>query len=297
MRKMLFLWAAFSFVALQVLAQTASISVSRNRILLGEQFELKLQVEAGLNEKPVVFPVIPDSVNRLEVIRRGAVDSVRAGDRFIYSQVVTMTGFDSGAWVIPAQTLLASGKKLRTDSLRITVMPVKLTDSTYHDIRDIVNVPDAEINWKRILLMALGLGLIAVLAWYWWKNRDRRPVAVPVNRSGAYEQAVAALEKIRKEALHEKGDMKGYYSAVYDVFRTYLGRMTGKALMQGTTEDLVLASRPWQAQDGFAATVEVLRITDAVKFAKYASSVQESVVSMQRVRAAIDEINQKTGRK
>jgi hypothetical protein len=297
MRKILFLWAAFSFVALQVRAQNASISVSRDRILLGEQFELKLQAEAGLNEKPIVFPRIPDSVNSLEVIRRGGIDSARVGDKFVYSQVMTMTGFDSGAWVIPAQTLLAGGKKLRTDSLRITVMPVKLKDSTYHDIRDIVSVPDTEINWKRILLMALGLGLIGALAWYWWKNRGKKPLAAPVNRSAAYEEAISALEKIRKDALHEKGDMKGYYSAVYDVYRTYLGRITGKPLMQGTTEDLVLATHEWQLPDSFASTVEVLRITDAVKFAKYASSGQEAMGSWQRIRAAVDEVNQKTGRK
>jgi hypothetical protein len=276
---------------LPLFAQQAKISVSRDRILLGEQFDLTITLDAGSKAR-VEFPVLPDSINHLEVIRKGKLDSVLTGDRMRYTQVLTMTGFESGQWVIPAITFRVNGKNIKSDSARINVMNVPLRGNDYNDIKEIRGVKGTGIDWKRILIALAGIVLIAVLAYYWWKRRKERPKVAPVvSRATAYEEAMEELKKLKKEGADQKGEMKLYYSKLYDIFRLYLARVTGKPAMQFTTDELMLGTKDMLAPATFSSVAEVFRISDAVKFARYGSGMQESGDSWERIRLGIDEIN------
>jgi hypothetical protein len=277
--------------SLQLSAQQARISVSRDRIMLGEQFELTVKLDAGPRVS-VVFPVLPDSINHLEVVKRGRVDSVRTGERVSYTQVLTLTGFEPGQWNIPAVIFKVNGKNVRSDSARMNVMAVPLRGKDYNDIKEIKDVEDNGIDWSRILIGLAGALVIALLAYYWWKRRKDRPVvAAPVSRSTAYDEAIEALKKLKKEGADQKGEMKLYYSGLYDIFRIYFSRISGKPAMQYTTDDMILAMKDMFTPPTFSSVAEVFRIADAVKFARYGSQVQESSEAWERIRAGIDEIN------
>jgi BatD DUF11 like domain len=279
------------FLSLSLFAQQAKISVNRDRILLGEQFELTISFDTRPGSL-VSFPEIPDSVNHLEVIKRGNVDSSRSGDRMIYTQVLTMTGFEPGRWAIPPVVFRVNGKNIRSDSARMNVMTVPLRGNDYNDIKEIKDVQDTGINWDRILIALAGALLIAVLAYFWWKRRRERPVvAAPVSRSTAYDAAMEALKKLKNEGADQKGDMKLYYSGLYDIFRVYFSRISGKPAMQYTTDDLILGMKDMFTPSTFSSVAEVFRIADAVKFARYGSEVRESGEAWERIRAAIDELN------
>jgi hypothetical protein len=276
---------------LPLFAQQAKISVSRDRILLGEQFDLTITLDAGSKAR-VEFPVLRDSINHLEVIRKGKLDSVLTGDRMRYTQVLTMTGFETGQWSIPAILFRVNGKNIKSDSVRIYVMNVPLRGNDYNDIKEIRDVKDTGIDWKRILIAVAGILLISVLAYYWWKRKKERPkVASVVSRATAYEEAMEELKKLKKEGADQKGEMKLYYSRLYDIFRLYLARVTAKPAMQFTTDELMLGTKDILAPATFSSVAEVFRISDAVKFAKYSSGIQESGDSWERIRLGIDEIN------
>jgi hypothetical protein len=292
--RLLIFFIAIIFLHLQVAAQQPLVSASadRNRIFLGEQFTMTLLVEVGLNDRPVVFPVLPDTLNHLEVIKRKAVDSVRSGDRLRYTQEIVLTGFDSGMWSIPPQVVKVKGKDYRTGILRVAVMNVPLSGEGYNDIKDIIPVTDGGFNWKKWLLVLATVLVVFFAVRYWWNQRRSAPPAIPqVSRSTAFEEAMANLKKIQQEKANEKGEIKAYYSSIYDVFRTYLTRVSGKPFMQYTTDEILMGSKNMLPPDKFSSTAEVMRITDAVKFAKYQSDLNESVNSLERVRSGIEEIN------
>jgi BatD DUF11 like domain len=279
------------FFSLSLHAQQARISVNRDRILLGEQFELTISFDSRPGSS-VSFPEIPDSVNHLEVIKRGNVDSSTSGDRITYTQVLTMTGFEPGRWAIPPVVFRVNGKNIRSDSARVNVMTVPLRGKDYNDIKEIMDVQDKSINWNKILIALAGALIIAVLAYYWWKRRKDRPVvAAPVSRSTAYDEAMEALKKLKKEGADQKGDMKLYYSGLYDIFRLYFSRVSGKPAMQYTTDDLILGMKDMFTPATFSSVAEVFRIADAVKFARYGSEARESAEAWESIRAGIDELN------
>jgi LPXTG-motif cell wall-anchored protein len=276
---------------LPLFAQQARIAVSRDRILIGEQFELTIKLDAG-TKGMVSFPVLPDSVNHLEVIKRSNVDSVRSGGRQSYTQVLTMTGFEPGQWTIPSVVFRVNGKNIRSDSARVNVIAVPLRGNDYNDIKDIKDVQDTGFAWEKILIALGGALIIGLLAYYWWKRRKDKPVmAKPVSRSGAYEEAMESLKRLKDERADQKGEMKLYYSALYDIFRVFLSRVTDKPAMQYTTDELILTTKDLLAPATFSTVAEVFRITDAVKFAKYGSGLQESSDSLERIRQGIDEVN------
>lgn len=279
------------FFSLSLFAQQARISVNRDRISLGEQFELTISFDTRAGSS-VSFPEIPDSVNHLEVIKRGSVDSSRSGDRITYTQVLTMTGFEPGRWAIPPVVFRVNGKNIRSDSARMNVMTVPLRGNDYNDIKEIKDVQDTSINWGRILIALAGAILIGVLAYYWWKRRKEMPIVVkPVSRSTAYDEAMEELKKLKKEGADQKGDMKLYYSGLYDIFRIYFSRVSGKPAMQYTTDDLILGMKDMLNPSTFSSVAEVFRISDAVKFARYGSDTRESAEAWERIRAGIDELN------
>jgi hypothetical protein len=275
-------------------AQYLTLSTDRKDILLGEQFTLTIKLTSSPGKVISGWPLVPDSINHLEVISRGTIDSTREGNKIIYSQAMVMTGFDSGHWVIPPMGVNVDGKEVTSTSTDINVQSIKLEGSEYNDVKEIIEVPPPGPEWKSILLYAFGILLLLLLAYFWWRNRKKKPVVVkPVSKGTAYDQAMKALEALRKEQLVEKGEMKKFYSGLYDIFREYGSALSGSSLMQSTTDDVLISMKGSLEGSSFSKLAEVLRISDAVKFAKYGSSKEEASESFTVVKESIDLLNKK----
>jgi hypothetical protein len=275
-------------------AQYLTLSTDRKDILLGEQFTLTIKLTSSPGKVISGWPLVPDSINHLEVISRGTIDSTREGNKIIYSQAMVMTGFDSGHWVIPPMGVNVDGKEVTSTSADINVQSIKLEGSEYNDVKEIIEVPPPGPEWKSILLYAFGILLLLLLLYFWWRNRKRKPVVVkPVSKGTAYDQAMKALEALRKEQLVEKGEMKKFYSGLYDIFREYGSALSGSSLMQSTTDDVLISMKGSLEGSSFSKLAEVLRISDAVKFAKYGSSKEEASESFTVVKESIDLLNKK----
>jgi hypothetical protein len=275
-------------------AQYLTLSTDRKDILLGEQFTLTIKLTSSPGKVISGWPLVPDSINHLEVISRGTIDSTREGNKIIYSQAMVMTGFDSGHWVIPPMGVNVDGKEVTSTSTDINVQSIKLEGSEYNDVKEIIEVPPPGPEWKSNLLYAFGILLLLLLAYFWWRNRKKKPVVVkPVSKGTAYDQSMKALEALRKEQLVEKGEMKKFYSGLYDIFREYGSALSGSSLMQSTTDDVLISMKGSLEGSSFSKLAEVLRISDAVKFAKYGSSKEEASESFTVVKESIDLLNKK----
>ncbi|MFN7686931.1 MAG: BatD family protein [Sphingobacteriales bacterium] len=275
-------------------AQYLTLSTDRKDILLGEQFTLTIKLTSSPGKVISGWPLVPDSINHLEVISRGTIDSTREGNKIIYSQAMVMTGFDSGHWVIPPMGVNVDGKEVTSTSTDINVQSIKLEGSEYNDVKEIIEVPPPGPEWKSILLYAFGILLLLLLLYFWRRNRKKKPVVVkPVSKGTAYDQAMKALEALRKEQLVEKGEMKKFYSGLYDIFREYGSALSGSSLMQSTTDDVLISMKGSLEGSSFSKLAEVLRISDAVKFAKYGSSKEEASESFTVVKESIDLLNKK----
>lgn len=286
---------------LNAFSQTGAPSVkmllSNNRILPGEQIKLKVQVITPVDKPITLWYNLADTFNHMEVLNRSEIDSAIDGSVKTYNQTFTITAFDSGIWNIPVLDITAGNKKVSSAPADLTVIPVQLKDSTYHDIREIIDVPVEKTPWWYWVAAALSAILLGVLIWLWIQSRKRKPVVTTQAKSSltALEDALRELQELQTQALPEKGEWKKYYSALTTIVKTYAERKFQTGYLQKTTDEILVAFDPKLSRDTLGETAETLRIADAVKFAKYQPEIKQASLSIQHIEKtikALDNIKQ-----
>jgi hypothetical protein len=270
-------------------------SVDRNRIMLGEPFVMELQWQYPEKTGLTKIPVMPDSLQHFDVLEEMKADTAVNSGLILITKRYRMTSFDSGHWAIPAFTVSAGKIIAKSDTLGIDVMTVPLEGNSYNDIREIIEVDAAPFDWKRWAAIGITVLVILLGLWYFLKNR-KKPKPVPVefdSKLSPLEQALQSLKKLREENAVEKMEVKKFYSGIYDTLRVYLLRQYKLPVMSSTTGDVLLKLKgDYLDTDELAGLASVLRIADAVKFAKYPSSSEEASASIDQVERIIRNLNQ-----
>ena len=295
LRKRFFLMLALPvtcfFFTGTVLAQTSSVKASLNRdhVLIGEPVELKIEVKTTAGLPLIQWFNLPDSFNHLEILNRSPVDSVAEASVTTYRQTFTITGFDQGIWMIPALGVSINKKIVYTDSLALTIVPVQLKDSTYHDIREIIDVPDAGTPWWYWVAGILSLSALGTLVWLWIKSRRAKPVAAGVHAStrSPLQEALSNLRALESGPLANNAEWKKYYSELTGIFKIFIERRFNSPALQKTTDELLLMLNSMMDRQMVSETAEALRISDAVKFARYQPGKDTASASLYTIEKAI----------
>jgi len=266
---------------------SADISADKQAILIGEPIRVTLTVRAA--QHPLTFANIPDSLAHFEVISRSKIDTVIDKGLAQLQQVITLTSFDSGRWVIPSFDL--PGTNIVTDSLTIDVgyMPMKPQDPI-RDIKDIIPVSVA-IPWWIIILSAALLIVLVVLF-----IRTLRSKAVTGSRFASrtnilpYEEAIQALDALSLPVA--SADIKGFYVSLDNILKRYLTRAFGWKASQFTTTDILLHLPDLMTSaEERSELAEVLRLGDAVKFARYFPEKVWYDKARTQIRKSIDSLH------
>jgi hypothetical protein len=243
--------------------------------------------------KMVAWPNYADTFNHIEIIKRGKIDSIVEDNFIILSQDIELTSFDSGSWVIPAVPFNINNNPSITDSLSLSVNTVPLKGDQYNDIKEIIEVPAPGINWPFWLAVVGSIILLATIIYMWWKNRKKKPIITKVkSNEPPFELAMKQLQQLKEANLPLKGEIKQYYILLYDIYRNYLSATTGMSILQSSTDDILIKIRHMMQPVEFSTISSVLRISDAVKFAKYKSSVEEANEAIEIVSTSIILLNQ-----
>ncbi|MBX3254245.1 MAG: BatD family protein [Chitinophagaceae bacterium] len=293
------LWVAVYCILGNVsLAQETQVSVNaavdRSQVLLGEQFKLRLEINAPSSQPVTQWFNVPDTFNHLEVIERTPVDSFAEGDVKKYMQQFTITGFDSGAWNIPALPAVVGNKTYSTQPVTIAIVPVPLQDSTYHDIHEIINVPGEKTPWWYWVAGILSLLLIGVLIWLWLKTRSKQPVRPAANSTeklSALQEALEQLRQLQQENLPAKGEWKQYYSTLSGIVKAYSRKRFSLPALQYTTDELLVQLNNGASMDTLSKLAESLRMGDAVKFAKYQPGTEQAFKDITNIETALRELD------
>lgn len=262
----------------------AEVSVEKNRVLLGEPFQLRLQVQYPAGST-IPFLVL-DSIPHFEIIKGPEIDSSNEKGARNIKATYHLTSFDSGHWVIPSFQIM---KGVKTDTIGIDVMFADFNpEQPYHDIKDIIEVKlEKKKPWW--WYAAGGALLIMLLVLYLLKRK--KPVAVPrpVSYIDPYEEAIQQLEELRRA----KPDHKQYHSKLTDIFRLYLFRKKGILSLQKTTDDLVVQLKDiGLPKEDFEKLSRSLRLSDFVKFAKYNPSEEDNMTAYNDILNTIKTIQQ-----
>jgi oxygen tolerance protein BatD len=272
----------------QVLAKA---TVDKNQILIGEKIQLSFDVRIPLGKTIQWFTL--DTLPRFQILDLGKVDTTESVDGKKIVQTLIITSFDSGHIQIPPLAIKVDKKAYYTDSIGVDVSYVPFNpDEDYREISDIIEVKkpaSSNLIWFILAtVILLGIGVF-----YFLYNRRKQVATVSEkSRLNPYEEAMQALEELRKQGTPADGMVKNYYTKLNDILRIYIMRKLGIGTLEKTNDELVLQlQKIGLPRDQFTQLSEALRLADFVKFAKYTPGATDMQSSFQTIKSSIEILN------
>ncbi len=273
-----------------------SAKVDTNQIRIGEQFNLELNAITRPNME-IIFPVLPDTFNHFEIVKRGTIDTVPNSNPTVLRQQFAVTAFDSGFFVLPPFPFLVRDLKnpnsdtVTTEALLMGVRTIQVdTTKEIKDIKPLMSVP---YPWREKLPYIFGaLILLAGLIYLAYRITQRKKIEIiapPKPKTPAHVRAIKLLKDIEEQKLWQSGFAKKYHILVSDTVRAYIEeRFDIRALEQTTDETLKLFTNN-SLPDGQKEKLKyLLQLADMVKFAKVEPIAPENE---QSIAFAYDFIN------
>jgi hypothetical protein len=162
----------------------------------------------------------------------------------------------------------------------------------YHDIRDIIDLPNPYAKWIGWIVAAITLVSLAFV--YWFVSRKRKlvlyaPPQAAAPRLSPYAEAIYNLEELARQKLAENGPIKQYYTRLNDILRLFVLRRLSIASLAETNEELIgqLRKLPVDASV-FSELSETLRMSDFVKFAKYQPGITDNEYHFSVIRSSVE---------
>ncbi|CAN5238069.1 hypothetical protein BH11BAC6_BH11BAC6_16620 [soil metagenome] len=273
---MLFTCALFFYVGN---AQHLTISADRNKILIGEQIVLQLKAE-DINDRTTFLQgwfTLNESAGHIQVVKREGIDTIEINALTSYLQKITITSFDSGRWAIAMQPIMlqdrVSGKQslLKTDSLYIDVLPVDVSAlRDYHPEKEIIDIT-IKPDYTLYIIIAGAAVLFIVIVWLLVRHFRKKKVVTdkPTYKGTALDDALQQVQQLQQQNLPAKGEVKLFYTKLNDICRQYFSRQLGLHAHTTSDELMVTLIVYLQEEKRRTAFYQFLRLTDAVKFAKY----------------------------
>lgn len=266
---------------------TVRASLDRTQILIGEPIRLTLEADIPEHD-PIRFFYI-DSIPHFEFLNIQAIDTTNTGSGTVLSQVLHITSFDSGQWVIPSFVLR---EDIATDTFVVDVgfSPFN-PDQPYHDVKKIIEVKPEEKEEKQTWWYYVAGGILALLILILLLRRKKKPVVQVVEAPPDPYQT--ALEQLQKLKTDQPGDAKQYYSRLVDIFRVYVAEKKGVHSLQATSDDLVIQLKALGMEKaGYDQLVQSLRQSDFVKFAKFVPTPEDDRQTFETIYRSIQHIEQ-----
>lgn len=300
MKRVYLLLPVFLFcVDTAVRAQDARVDakIDAVEVMVGDQVRLFIEAKHNPKQGRLEWASIPDTFNKLEVVEKGKIDTIIAGDIVTLKQRLLISGYDSGMFTIPPIAFTAvpnngSPYVLSTDSFRILVQTVPVdTTQPFKGIKEIMTV---KTTWLDYLWYIIGviifIILLVVVILYFIRNRKASPpVIVP---SGPVEtlteKTLRLLTELEDKQLWEQGNVKEYYIELTDILRTYIEERFRTRALELTTDEILQQARKHKEM---VRHIDLLRTTletaDLAKFAKAEPLPQEHMDAMELTRQFI----------
>lgn len=281
-------------------AQRVTMEIDTALLAIGDQAILTIHADRDIDAGSGVFgwPDWTDTIpGGLEIITPLGIDTVamegqgRNGTIRISSRWL-VTHWDSGYHAIPPAALLFRNDTILSNPILLEVLlppPGEPGQIAGHaDIRR------TQWTWKERLMQAmpwamglLGTALLAALALRLWRNREpaeeKQVIEVPTPKDPAHVVAFRKLEALEKASIWKQGQTKEHYAQASTILREYLeNRFEFPALERSSSEiKSGLQSLPLRQEES-DVVMEVLQLTDLVKFAKWTPNNQDHLRIIQR---------------
>jgi len=287
--------AAELSAAQQKLADSVHLSVSvlADSLTVGDPFVARFQVRTAPDTQ-VRFAAeqkLGSEVQILGFSEQPGQPSPDSGE-IVHEAQYTLALYATGEKMLPPFVVQVQQDSVTTvvasDSLFVYVASVLDDSLAAGNILDIKEQRDLRVPWPLWVWIVLGaVALAAVIAFLWWRRRNRRPVVVHVEPARpAHEVALTALRKLETKRLPLDGRIKEHYIELSEILRSYLEASPAFAIpaLEETTDEIVQSLKHRGVAPDRVTHVQLLcEEADLVKFAKHRPPVDECMEAIERV--------------
>ncbi|MFW5820717.1 MAG: hypothetical protein ACOCWA_05465 [Bacteroidota bacterium] len=291
-----------SLISLRAQEITIRSSLERDSALIGEQLRYSVQL---ISDSPLhSYIALDDNLfpSRLEVISEFSDSSVneRLHEYFISYLI---TSFDSGSYEINSIPVLVNDfselDTLFTQSHELNFyMPEVDTAAAIKDIKEPISTP---FRLSELLpympFFGGGLVLVAVLLLiYFMFFRKKKEADVAKSTLPPHLKALESLDRIKREKIWQKGEVKDYYSQLSDTIRIYIEERFEIPAMESVTWEILKDFRKysWDDESLMQQLESLLQLSDLVKFAKEDPSPTENETHLNNAYIFIEKTKQES---
>ncbi len=285
--------------ALAAIAQPEASATARmdaRQITVGDQVRLFLEVSNKPATGRVEWATIPDTFNKLEIVERGKIDTLKAGDVITYKQRLVLTGFDSGLFKVPSFVFPVFGTAgdpytIQSDSFELLVQTVAVdTTQQFKPIKEIMYVPASWLDYLWYIFGAIVLLVLIIAGVVYYLRRPKPVVIVPEGpKETLQEHTLRLLAELEAQQLWQKQQVKEYYVALTDIVRNYLEARFNTAVMELTTDELLYKVQMHrELQPYYDLLSGILHTADLAKFAKAQPLPQEHTEAIDKARQLVE---------
>lgn len=264
---------------------TPVLTSSSYKIIIGEPFKIKLEIKA-IDRSALVQWKLPDTIPHFEYI---SIDSSKQFEREI-----TLSSFDSGLWTIDNISIIVPSNvnsKLLTlpfPQKEIMVEYDTTGNQLMNDVKPIIDV-DATQKWIGYIVAAAALlSLIALIILFRrWKKKKIVSVDEQNEKYSALEDFLMVTEKLKTQPWDTQLEQKQNFTEFSLAIKKYFERSLRKPFTRLTTNDMTLELKPYLLQEQLVPIIQNLKLSDAVKFAKYSVAKQDCLVALQEMESII----------
>lgn len=252
-------------------------SLDRDSALIGEQLDYTITI----NSRDPIHSFVPLDDNlfpsAIEIISETTDSVINDGSIRNYYIRYTITSFDSGSWnVNPIPVLVNDFTDLDTlfTTTRDVVfsMPEVDTSAAIKDIKEPIDTPfklSELLPYAPYLGGAVLLAAIALLIYFMIRRRKKeKDMTVP--SLPPHVKAFNSLDRIKREKIWQKGDVKEYYDQLSDTIRLYIEERFNIPAMESVTWEILedFKKYSWDDDSLMDLLESLLQLSDLVKFAK-----------------------------
>ncbi len=267
--------------------------VDAKHIEVGDQFHLFLEAELPQGAGKLAWANTPE-LEGLEWIDTGRVDSFKDGKLLIYKQKLTLTGFDSGQFLIPQIAFewtdpTGNIKTIETDSFLIDVKTLAVDENGGLKPNKEFTI---EKNWWDYWpqITAVVLGLVALFfaikgIKHWLKKKKSKPKF----EENAAQRALRLLQALGQKHFEGDDGQKQYYTELTLIVKTFIDAHYKIAIAEMTTDEVLKLAKKNTALRGLRTELKhILETADLAKFAKAKPNETEKDICLQAAKIIIE---------
>lgn len=278
-------------------------SLDRDSALIGEQFDYTIRI----NSQDPIHSFVPLDDNlfpsAVEVISETTDSVISEGSMRNYYIRYTITSFDSGKWSINSIPVLVNDFTdldtiFTTTRSVVFLMPEVDTSAAIKDIKEPIDTP---FKLSELLPYAPYLGgvfvLIAIaLLVYFMIKRRKKEKDLTVPSLPPHIKAFHSLDRIKKEKIWQKGEVKEYYDQLSDTIRLYIEQRFNIPAMESVTWEILedFKKHSWEDESLMDLLESLLQLSDLVKFAKEDPSPSENETNLNNAYIFVEKTKRET---